>query len=301
MDISMHSILEAIANFILKLLDVPTSTRYSTIIQNILEDQYKNSGYVESSTTSLNLLKGQQIDSNILNSTTKIINILNPRNINSNVLNLTTRPSYLLKPRLITTSNRQHIDTNSTIHVPPTKRPHLNIHSAIISDNISSAEKSGIHARLADSGIGSTTRSLIGSTTRSLIRSTTTSIQLTSNQNNFNSLTSNNGSLKYHNTSSNINSTAKFNVSDHLTRSPNILKHQKMNPQIHINSKNKIKHLLDMEYEALELEVKYFLIFLRDLVKLKKKDSLEFNGQNVIAPKSFYEYIHNPQIAFTFL
>ncbi|GIY87089.1 hypothetical protein CDAR_255931 [Caerostris darwini] len=81
------------------------------------------------------------------------------------------------------------------------------MHSTIISDNISSAKKSGIHARLAVPGIGSTTRSLI--------------LQL-----------------------------------------PDLL----------------LVQLPD----------------LLDLVKLKKKDSLEFHGQNVIAPKSFYEYIHNP-------
>ncbi|GFT34153.1 uncharacterized protein NPIL_693751 [Nephila pilipes] len=56
----------------------------------------------------------------------------------------------------------------------------------------------------------------------------------------------------------------------------------------------KIDSLLNMEFKALELEIKYFLIFLRNLIRAKKKESLELDRRSKIPPKGFYEYVHNP-------
>ncbi|GFR24071.1 hypothetical protein TNCT_61281 [Trichonephila clavata] len=58
--------------------------------------------------------------------------------------------------------------------------------------------------------------------------------------------------------------------------------------------KSKVEYLLDMEFEALELEIKYFLLFLRNLIRAKKKESLELGRDVKIPPKSFYDYVHNP-------
>ncbi|GFW32490.1 hypothetical protein TNCV_676491 [Trichonephila clavipes] len=58
--------------------------------------------------------------------------------------------------------------------------------------------------------------------------------------------------------------------------------------------KSKVEYLLDMEFEALELEIKYFLLFLRNLIRAKKKESLELGRDVKTPPKSFYDYVHNP-------
>ncbi|GBM02494.1 hypothetical protein AVEN_76532-1 [Araneus ventricosus] len=58
--------------------------------------------------------------------------------------------------------------------------------------------------------------------------------------------------------------------------------------------RTKIKSLLDMEYEALELEIKYFLTYLKDLIQAKKKESTEQESQGKSMPKTFYDYVHNP-------
>ncbi|KAF8774511.1 hypothetical protein HNY73_017053 [Argiope bruennichi] len=60
------------------------------------------------------------------------------------------------------------------------------------------------------------------------------------------------------------------------------------------NFKTKIKSLLDMEYKALELEIKYFLTYLKDLISAKKKESAEMERQEKNMPKTFYDYVHNP-------